>query len=208
MSRIAERVKSNARGNIRTGAAAVRSMTTNADGSVTTVYLDGTSTTAFPNGNGRPPCGPAPATQPMSWGAACPTGNCTADTLAANLNRAFAGERYPCREIPYWIEMTGVAGGTATFDGNSKVTICPTRVIVHPRDGSQAVGVQLSRFEIGNQNQVVGDPIPIQFLDYNSYVIIPFVTDCIKAGMPFGITIIGTTTDDIYDFGIIGPAIG
>lgn len=155
-----------------------------------------------------PPCGPALPAQPQSWGAACPTGHCTADQLAANLNRAFAGERYPCREIPYWIPLTADAGGVASFDDNSRVTICPTRVIIAPRDGSALLAVQLSRFEIGNQNQVVGDPIPIPFLSQNSYVIIPFVTDCIKAGMPFGITIIGAAEDDVFDFGIIGPAIG
>ena len=185
MSRIADKVKSN----VRTGQAPAMMATRS-------------------NGNGNGNCGPAMATQPRSWGAACPTGNCTADMLAANLNRAFAGERYPCREIPYWIPITIAADGTGTFDDNSRVTICPTRVIVNPRDGSATVSVQLSRFEIGNQNQVVGDPIPLPFLGPNSYVIIPFVTDCIKAGMPFGVTLIGGTPADIYDFGIIGPAIG
>lgn len=158
------------------------------------------------NGNGNGGCGPVAPTQPQSWGAACPTGHCTAEMLATNLGRAFAGERYPCREIPYWTRLVADAGGVAEFDDNSRVTICPTRVIVQSQDTTLAI--QLSRFEVGNQNQVVGDPMPIFFLGPASYVIIPFVTDCIKAGMPFGITIIGATEDDVFDFGIIGPAIG
>lgn len=184
MSKIAERIQSK----VRTGQAAMMGVPRQ-------------------NGNGGSACGPAMPTQPQSWGAACPTGNCTAENLAANLNRAFAGERYGCREIPYWIELTADAAGEAAFDDNSRVTICPTRVIIAPRQAA-TVAVRLSRFEVGNQNQVVGDPMPVVFLNPQSYVIIPFVTDCIKAGMPFGITIIGAAEDDIFDFGIIGPAIG
>lgn len=185
MSRIAERVKQN----VRTGQAAMM------------------GTPVSKNGNGNGGCGPVGATQPQSWGAACPTGQCTAEMLATNLGRAFAGERYPCREIPYWTRVTANVAGVATFDGNSRVTICPTRVIVHPNQAA-AIGVLLSRFEVGNQNEVVGDPIPVGFLQTPSYVVIPFVTDCIKAGMPFGFTIIGAANGDVFDFGIIGPAIG
>lgn len=196
MSRIAEKVKSN----VRTGQLGAM---VPAQGSG---YYSGRTNGYNGNGNGAP-CGPAMPTQPQSWGAACPTGNCTADMLASNLGRAFAGERYPCREIPYWTRVTASAAGIATFDGNSKVTICPTRVIIHP-NAAATVDVQLSRFEIGNQNQVVGDPIPVPFLNVQSYVIIPFVTDCLKAGIPFGFTIIGAASGAVFDFGIIGPAIG
>src|SRR5262245_64582675 len=79
-------------------------------------------------------CAPVAPTRPMSWGAACPTGNCTSENLASSLNRQFAGDRYPCRELPYTLQLTA-AGGVVSFEANSKVTICPTRVIVAPEDG-------------------------------------------------------------------------
>lgn len=158
------------------------------------------------NQTGNGPCGPVGSTVPQSWGAACPTGNCTSENLAAMLGRAFAGERYPCRELTYWVPMIADAGGVATFDDNSRVTICPTRVIV--TGAVTNLGVLLSRFEIGNQNQVVGDPMPVAMLAPISYQIIPFVTDCIRAGLPFGVTITGLTADDVIYFGIVGPTIG
>lgn len=159
-----------------------------------------------PNGNG--PCGPSAPTQPMSWGAGCPDGSCSADQLASNLNRAFAGERYPCRELTYWNRLIVDANGEATFNDNSKVTICPTRVIILA-PGVVTPIIFLSEFEIGNQNQIVGDPIPFPILDVASYQAIPFVTDCIKAGMPFEVKLTGTAAEDtVVFFGIIGPAIG
>lgn len=164
-------------------------------------------------GGGNGSCGPAPATSTRSWGAACPTGACSADQLAANLNRTFAGERYPCRELTYWIKMTADGSGVCTFNQNSKVTICPTRVIAFEDSETSGLlpvaGPLLTVFEIGNQNQIVGDPIPLALLNPSAYQIIPFVTDCIKAGMPFNVTITGATagTGVVY-FGIVGPAIG
>lgn len=157
-------------------------------------------------GNGG--CGPVGATSLNSWGPGCPTGNCTADQLASNLGRAFAGERYPCRELTYWLRMLIDANGNATFSDNSKVTICPTRVVVMS-PGTVVPSILLDTFEIGNQNQIVGDPIPFPLLDVASYQIIPFVTDCIKAGMPFHVHLSGTAAENtVVYFGIIGPTIG
>lgn len=161
--------------------------------------------------NGGPACGPMAPAQPQSWGAACPPGFCTSETLAANLGRQYAGERYPCRELTYWVELVPDAGGDATVSFNARVTICPTRVIAL----SFAAGVQvlagggeLSVFEVGNQNQIVGDPIPLDLLAPDSYVIIPFVTDCIKAGMPVSFTVQGAPADGLVLLGLVGPAIG
>lgn len=154
-------------------------------------------------------CGPPQAPSLRSWGAGCPPGNCTSEDLATNLNRQFAGERYGCRELTYWIKMTIAADGTASFSDNAKVTICPTRVILMA-PGVLTPTVLLSEFTIGNQNQMVGDPIPFQLLDVTSYQAIPFVTDCIKAGLPFAVKLSGAAANSgvqVY-FGIIGPAVG
>lgn len=163
-----------------------------------------TGPTGGNGGNGN--CGPAPMTVPRSWGPACPTGFCTAQDLAANLGRAFAGERYPCRELTYWTSATADAAGVATFADNSRVTICPTRVIIDHAD--VLVNQLLTVFEMGNQNQIIGDGIPVPFLNSQSYVIIPFVTDCLRAGLPFSWTVTGLTPDDVVYFGLIGPVIG
>src|SRR3990172_11025975 len=113
-------------------------------------------------GNGAAgPCGGLPPAAPHSWGAACPTGTCTSESLAASLNRAFAGEKYGCRELPYWILGTATAGGVVTIAQNSLVTICPTRVMFVEGDGGATpADAIMSVFEIQNQNQIVGDPIP------------------------------------------------
>lgn len=156
---------------------------------------------------GQAPCGPAPAVQARSWGAACPTGACTSNDLAANLGRAFAGERYPCRELTYWVYGQATAGGVWTFSDNAILTICPTRIIVVTLT-ALAGGEIMSAFTIGNQNQMVGDPIPLTMLAPNSYQIIPYVTDCVRAGIPFGFTLSGLAASDFVDFGLVGPAIG
>jgi len=160
-----------------------------------------------PGSNGGPACGPTAPTTPMSWGAGCPPGHCTSQDLAAALNRSFAGEKYPCRELTYWIGMIADAAGVASFEDNSKVTICPTRIAVFSTTEPDA-GMFVSEFEIGNQNQLVGDGIPIGILSPDSYQIIPYVTDCIKAGIPFSVSISGMTADDVLYFGLIGPTIG
>lgn len=183
---------------------------TGQNGFVTVVDTNG-NLVQVPTGNGSPgSCGPMPATQTQSWGAACPPGQCTSESLAAALNRAFAGERYPCRELTYWIPVDPGGATTASFDGNALVTICPTRVIAMVTDSTGTPVIQgfLSRFTVGNQNQIVGDPLPLEAIDTTSYSIIPFVTDCIKAGMPWGFTMTGLPADGSAYFGIIGPAIG
>lgn len=157
---------------------------------------------------GMPPCGPAPAGTPMSWGSACPPGYCSADQLARNLNRAFAGDRYGCRELSYWLTAVASAGGVATFDDNAIITICPTRVIVLSAVADGDLDAELTEFTIGAQNQIYGDPMPIRMLHPQSYQIIPFVTDCIKAGQPFSLTVTGATAASTIYFGLIGPAVG
>ena len=154
-------------------------------------------------------CGPVQATQVQSWGAACPTGDCTAQDLAANLNRSFAGERYGCRELPYTLVGTADATGLVVIDTNSQVTMCPTRVIVSLDDEvvvpNDAV---MTSFQIGAQNQIIGDPIPVLQLSSFSYQAIPFVTDCIRAGLPFSIGLEGFAEDTRVFVTLIGPAIG
>lgn len=160
------------------------------------------------NGGGGGCFSPGPG-QPMSWGAACPTGYCTAHDLAESLGRAFAGERYPCRELTYWTKLTADANGVAdTGDSkNSKVTICPTRIVAFAMPAS--ANALLEVFQMGNQNEIIGDPIPIQLLDPDSFQIIPYVTDCLRAGLPFRVRVSGlTATTGILYFGLIGPTIG
>lgn len=159
------------------------------------------------NGNGK--CGTV-QTIPMSWGAGCPPGQCTAADLAAGLNRSFAGESYGCRELPYWLSGTADGDGVLTLSQNSLVTICPTRMIImslEDDDLANAFGL-LTEFTIGNQNQIVGDPIPFLFFHPDSYQVIPFVTDCIRAGMPFTIKLVGNVASTKLYVGLIGPAIG
>lgn len=184
----------------RTGQNGITVPVRDTNGNIVSVPVNG--------GNGA--CGPGPVTQPMSWGAACPAGNCTSETLAAALNRVFAGERYPCRELTYWQPATVDGAGGGTFDGNALVTICPTRVVAIVVDSTGTPVLQgfLTRFTIGNQNQIVGAPLPLEAIDPTSYQIIPFVTDCIKAGMPWGYTMTGLPADGDAYLGIIGPAIG
>lgn len=160
-------------------------------------------------GQGNGGCGPAPPTIPKSWGPACPTGACRADDLARNLGRAIAGENYGCREIPYWTRVTADGAGLVDSTQNSRVTICPTRVMIAIED--EAVlpnGTVLTVFEMGNQNQIVGDGIPVNQLLPDSFQIIPFVTDCLKAGLPFRFRIQGLNATQVVYFGLIGPAIG
>lgn len=156
---------------------------------------------------GAGPCVAPPPAQPMSWGAACPSGMCSAEDLAQSLNRAFAGQRYGCRELPYWLRGVADADGVATIEGNALVTICPTRVIIVPEAGV-SLAAEFSVFEMGNQNQIVGDPIPIGILGPNAYQTIPFVTDCMRAGLPYRLQFTGLTEADVLYVGLIGPAIG
>lgn len=161
-----------------------------------------------PGGNGGA-CGPQGPTVPMSWGSACPTGDCTSENLATSLGRANAGERYGCRELSYWLTGVSTAGGLLTLSENAKVTICPTRIIADEALGGVIPGLAvMSVFQIGNQNQIAGDPLPLTILALGSYQSIPFVTDCIKAGLPFSISLSGLDAATRYFIGLIGPAIG
>lgn len=158
-------------------------------------------------GNGG--CASAPAAQPQSWGSACPTGMCSGEDLARALGRSFAGERYGCSEKPYWLSGTSSAGGVLELSQNAIVTICPTRIIVvEDLGGTIPALAVLTRFEIGNQNQIAGDELPVNVLNTDSYQSIPFVVDCIKAGIPFLMRFeaLDATTD--YYVGLIGPTIG
>ena len=159
------------------------------------------------SGNGG--CGPLPPATPMSWGAACPSGSCTSDGLAASLNRQFAGDRYGCRELAYWLSGTADAAGVVTLAQNSMITICPTRIVFVEAAGA-GIGAlaMLSVFEIQNQNQIVGAPLPLAMISIGAYQTIPFVTDCLKAGIPFRIVMTGLVNTRVYTIGLIGPAIG
>lgn len=155
------------------------------------------------------PCAGPPMAQPQSWGAACPTGDCSSEDLARNLGRAFAGQRYGCRELGYWLEGTATAGGVVTISQNALVTICPTRVLVVPQNTATVpAGAVMTVFEMGSQNQIQGDPLPLDILLLDSYATIPFVTDCLKAGLPFRIVMTGLTAAAVYSVGLIGPASG
>lgn len=159
--------------------------------------------------NGSGPCGPAAPAVPMSWGAACPPGGCTGAELAAALGRAFAGERYPCRELPYTVRGTTDGGGDLTLSQNSLVTICPTRVMISQDDGVVVpANASLVSFTIGSQNQVLGDPIPASHLSPFSYQIIPFVGDCMRSGMPFELVLEDFAADSTVYVTFIGPAVG
>lgn len=164
---------------------------------------------AIRTGQSNGGCAPVPPAVPMSWGAACPSGNCTSADLAASLNRAFAGEKMGCKEIPYNLRGASNGAGALTLTQNALITICPTRVLFSTDDllGIPAVAV-MTLFTIGAQNQILGDPIPVGVLGGASYAIIPFVTDCIKAGTPFTMTFTGLTATQFHNVTLIGPAIG
>lgn len=176
---------------------------------VAVVTADGSTVVGTPVNGSNGGCGPARATTLNSWGSGCPPGFCTAEQLANSLGRAVAGERYPCREIPYWVSAVATAGGLISITQNSTVTICPTRIVVAGDDGvGIPIGASLSVFEIGNQNQIIGDPLPALLLAPGSYAPIPFVTDCMRAGLPFSIQGTGFTAAQNVYIALIGPAIG
>lgn len=139
-------------------------------------------------------CGPGPATVPKSWGAACPPGFCTPDGLPPALGRWFAGDRAGCTEKPYTIKVTGtssttvnvLAGGTAP----SKVTMCPTRLLI-VADGAYNQW-EISTIQFGNQNQIVGGPVGVgAFGSPTAFAqTVPMVPDCLRAGLPFTVGMI------------------
>lgn len=159
-------------------------------------------------------CGPVQATQLRSWGAACPPGYCPPNQLPEALGRYFAGDRTGCREIPY-VKKIAVTAGIAAIDSTveevSKVTMCPTRLIIQT-DFFPSPSVSLVSFKIGNQNQLVGGPVLVSAFDRKAYQDVPIVPDCIRAGQPFSFTIrvgvaLEPATVSTYIM-LIGPAIG
>lgn len=156
-------------------------------------------------------CGPVQATQLRSWGAACPPGFCPPDRLPEQLGRWFAGDRTGCRELPMTIRLDGTAGVaavTVTRELTSRVTMCPTRVMAwHNADGEDWL---INEIQFGNQNQLVGGPVPAAAFDPQAFQDVPIVPDCIYAGQPISITATLGIGEDASSLWIvfIGPTIG
>lgn len=160
-------------------------------------------------------CGPPQATVLKSWGAACPTGFCPPDNLPQALNRWFAGDRAGCRELPYGLNVT-VTGAVATdtawsIERTSKVTMCPTRLLASYDLGTDSGPFVISKIQFGNQNQIVGGPIPINNFHPGAFQPVPFVPDCLKAGQPFsieGTLKAGAAVASSLYLTFIGPVVG
>lgn len=158
-------------------------------------------------------CAPGQPTQLRSWGAACPPGFCPPANLPAALNRFFAGDRSGCRELPYTVSgavLTVAATPTPLIiQRNSKVTMCPTRVLI-ASDAALSV-VDLVRMQFGNQNQIVGGPVEITAFGPQAFQLVPFVPDCLFAGQPFelefSLTEAMANTREVY-VTFIGPMVG
>lgn len=136
-------------------------------------------------------CTPVQATNLRSWGSACPSGFCPPDGLPAALNRWFAGDRAGCKEIPYCLHFSGTSSATlvvpVTRDLNSKITMCPTRLLAY---SDSAPGQwELVKVQFGNQNQIVGGPIALEAFGPIAFQEVPMVPDCIRAGLPISITV-------------------
>lgn len=161
-------------------------------------------------------CGPAQATQTKSWGAACPTGWCPPDNLPAALNRYFAGDRAGCRELPLTIALTGTRDAAAdvpvTVSRTSLVTMCPTRLLAISTTAAVPPEWLINVVQFGNQNQIVGGPIPYQVFGRQAFQMVPFVPDCLRAGMPFTITATllpdAAVGDHTLSLVFIGPMVG
>lgn len=149
-------------------------------------------------------CGTAPGGN-VSWGSGCPSGYCLPADLPASLGRVFAGEARGCREIPLSFYGTVDANGDLVFDGNAPITICPTRLII-VSDGDPLF---LSSIKFGNEPQMIGnEPIYSTVFAQNAWGAIPFVMNCLKAGLPYNITLSSGTPDDNITVVLLGPAIG
>ncbi len=160
-------------------------------------------------------CSPAQATVPRSWGSACPPGFCPPDGLPEALGRWFAGDRSGCRELPYTIHIPVTGSATldvaSTVERNSKVTMCPTRMMVTTNYGTASGPFEITRIQFGNQNQIVGGPLPAGMFDPGAFQVVPFVPDCLRAGLPFSISVNllagAAVASDIW-LTFIGPAVG
>lgn len=159
-------------------------------------------------------CHPGPQTQAKSWGGACPTGFCPPNGLPAALNRWFAGDRSGCREIPYTVSgsvlTSTTLATTITITRNSKVTMCPTRVLI-ASDAPLGL-VDLVTMQFGNANQIVGGPVEVSVFGIQAFQLVPFVPDCLYAGQPFTLTFsldaeTPAVTREVY-VTFIGPMVG
>lgn len=134
-------------------------------------------------------CAPGMQTVPMSWGSACPPGYCPPDNLPERLGRWFAGDRSGCKELPYGIniaQLSDVALDTpVTFTTTSKVTMCPTRMIIGADTTDQWL---LNTITFGNQNQLIGGPVRVEVFGIQAFQTVPMVPDCLRAGQPFELT--------------------
>lgn len=131
-------------------------------------------------------CSPGPATQTRSWGAACPSGYCPPSELPAALGRFFAGDRAGCSEKPFTIRLDGTTDAaldvSVVDSRNASVTMCPTRIIMW------ATGNWLvNQIRFGNENQIVGGPVPWQAFGPGVFAAVPIVPDCMYAGLPMTI---------------------
>jgi len=132
-------------------------------------------------------CGPTQPTQARSWGAACPSGYCPPGDLPASLGRWFAGDRSACAEKPYTVRIDATTDAAAAVAAdvapNASVTMCPTRIIAF----STSTGWLVDQIRFGNQNQLVGGPVPWQSMGTGVFAAVPIVPDCMYAGMPINI---------------------
>lgn len=152
-------------------------------------------------------CGPGPARGQFSWGAACPPGDCSPQGLPAALGRQFAGEASGCRELPFVLSGAVTGGNGLVLQGNSPVTICPTRLVIETADGETML---LSQVKFGNQNQMAnnGTPIPTNVFNTDAWGPIPFAMDCLRQGTPFEFVLEDASNDDTLFLMLIGPTIG
>jgi hypothetical protein len=153
----------------------------------------------YPPQNGGQPCGPPLATQLRSHGSACPPPGCD---LATGLGRYYS-DAGTCRELTYWVFTTAAS---STFQ--TTVTMCPTRIVIV--EEIPTFGRTLDTLVFGNQNQMVGDPLPLLAFAPDAVQAIPWVTDCIKSGQQVSFTIGGTAPAEgnAVWLGFVGPMIG
>lgn len=160
-------------------------------------------------------CGPPQATMVKSWGAACPTGYCPPDHLPEALGRWFAGDRAGCKEAPYTVKLSGITGAAVvpvSVTRNAEITMCPTRVLAWTNNPSATAAVLLTKIQFGAQNQLIGGPVPVEAFDPQAFQDVPIVPDCLKAGLPFTVSIslgidAGAENVDTW-ITFIGPMVG
>lgn len=160
-------------------------------------------------------CAPMGATNLVSWGPGCPPGWCPPDKLPEQLGRYFAGERNSCKELPISFANTTTAAAAAstavTITGTSRVTFCPTRLIVDTIQASRGQW-QIDSIQFGNQNQIVGGPVYAEAFAPGAFQVVPMVPDCLRAGQPYTINLTlgldaGTADASIW-LVFIGPMVG